>query len=67
MYDDGALYLTQQSNAEIISSRFENNTAAGKGGAIFSDQNSFFIIRDSVFTLNSASQGSAIYLQHSYF
>ena len=40
----GAIYLTQMSIIEINSSTFKNNKADVRGGVIFSDQESYFII-----------------------
>ena len=42
------------------------NSAGGKGGVLFNDQNSTFVINGSIFEGNKAYQGSCVYSHYSY-
>lgn len=64
----GAIYSSLNTNGIIANSTFDQNTATGKGGALYFDaisgiqiENSGMEIVNSEFTNNSANQGGAIY------
>lgn len=71
VFDGGALYITN-SNVTIRNSLFNNNSAlypesrGSFGGAIFFDLGTLNLL-DSNFTLNSAQNGSAVYLYDSNY
>ena len=71
VFDGGALYITN-SNVTIKNSLFESNFAlypesrGSFGGAIFFDLGTLNLL-DSNFTLNSAQNGSAVYLYDSNY
>lgn len=62
---NGIICLLISSYIEISDSVFTNNTAFHKGGGIFADMNSQFLIKNSSFLYNFALQGSSIFIQHS--
>jgi len=45
----GSIYFVDRCNSSIVDSTFENNTAGGRGGAIYSYYNSLLVLSDSSF------------------
>jgi hypothetical protein len=63
---NGVISNILNSEIYLFNLQFKGNSAKGKGGVLFNDQNSTYLITDSLFTKNSAYQGSCIYSHYSY-
>jgi len=65
-YSYGAGLTADNSNIQISNSKFHDNNSGHGGGAIFLDDHTVSIIRNSEFTNNMAESGAGIYCRDSY-
>ncbi|MDR1965014.1 MAG: autotransporter-associated beta strand repeat-containing protein [Planctomycetaceae bacterium] len=60
-YHGGAIYLANRSNARLENSLFENNTAIGNGGAIYSTNSNLYLKGTNFRQNNASGKGGAIF------
>ena len=63
---NGIITNLLDSEIYLFGIKLEGNSVGGKGGVLFNDQNSTFVINGSNFEGNKAYQGSCVYSHYSY-